>query len=84
MRYNPTLRKNEKGSIENLPAVWINGERLDYAQWPDMQGPGVLLENGILSVENEELRTRIDWNGEIPVITHQELGDTKPRDSSNQ
>jgi hypothetical protein len=71
MRYNPATAQNEKGVVENLPAVWINDERLDYAQWLDMQGPGVLLKDGILTLENENLRTRIDWSREVPVITHE-------------
>jgi hypothetical protein len=77
LRYNPEMRQNEKGTIENQPAVWINGERLDYTRWPDMEGPGVLLKDGVLTVESEKQRTRIDWNGESPVISQAELAGTE-------
>jgi hypothetical protein len=50
LTYNNTVTPEENGVVPNLPEVVINGEPLDFKNWPDMEGPGVKLENGILTV----------------------------------
>lgn len=53
IKYNNNLTPEKNGVIANLPDVTINGKALDYASWPDMEGPGVKLEKGVLTVNGK-------------------------------
>lgn len=54
LNYNNNLTANKEGIVENMPEVIINGKALDFASWPDMEGPGVKLEKGVLTVNGKK------------------------------
>jgi hypothetical protein len=68
IRYNNELTPGENGVVENLPEVWIDDVPLRYNTWPDMEGPGVLLRDAVLTIEHNGKATRIDWAGRLPMI----------------
>ncbi|NQU43627.1 hypothetical protein HQ520_10095 [bacterium] len=51
-----------------LPEASINGEDLDWENWPVLESPYVSCENGILSVTDGRDGFIVDWSGETPVF----------------
>jgi hypothetical protein len=50
LAFNNNLEPDPDHVVPNLPEVVINGRPLDFSSWPDLEGPGIHLENGILTV----------------------------------
>ncbi|MDQ8192889.1 hypothetical protein QEH59_00530 [Coraliomargarita sp. SDUM461004] len=71
LTYNSTQAEDSIGVINNLPTVTINGETLAFDQtWPDIEGPGILLENGIFSLKGPKENFLINWSNTLPTITY--------------
>jgi hypothetical protein len=65
IRYNTSLETPD-GSI---PTSWINGRRIDHVNWPFIESPWLNLTGRVMTLEQDGDWKRIDWSGDLPVIT---------------
>lgn len=68
IRYNNNLTPDSGGIVRNRPEVWMDGTLLDFSSWPDISGPEVSLDHGVLTVNSDGKGQIIDWNGTVPSI----------------
>jgi hypothetical protein len=69
--YNSSQSEDSDGVIDNLPTVTINGATLALDQsWPDIEGPGILLNNGVFAIEGPQEKLNIDWTTSPPQISY--------------
>jgi hypothetical protein len=53
-----------------IPTVKVNGvQDADYLQWPLLDSPYAAINNSVLSVNYGGTSIRVDWTGDMPVIT---------------
>ncbi len=49
-----------------IPTVSVNGDPVDYTDWPVIESPWVLLDNRVFDLGGPLHGLRIDWSGEAP------------------
>ncbi|MCC5806063.1 MAG: hypothetical protein JJU00_07005 [Opitutales bacterium] len=49
-----------------IPTVRINGDAIDYTNWPVIESPWVLLDERVFDLGGPLHGLRIDWSGETP------------------
>lgn len=52
-----------------IPTVRIDGEAIDYVNWPVIESPWAVLNNRVFTLGGHEDGVVIDWSGEIPVFS---------------
>lgn len=59
-----------QGLSASLPAVWVAGQPLDFAQWGQLQSPFSNLEDAVLqvAVPGATAPYTVDWSGGTPII----------------
>lgn len=67
-----------------LPEAWINGEKVDFDNWPICESPFVTCRDRVLDVHDGRQGFTVDWTGRKPVYSYFEIVEGVRRASDHQ